>query len=54
LYFGRFGAGTFWGWDLMSLDVLQLGRYVFGRFVGAPLETHLSLLGGFCLLKQCI
>ncbi len=24
LYIGRFGAGTFWGWDLMYLDVLSL------------------------------
>jgi hypothetical protein len=63
LYFGCFRVGTFWGlghfeaWtfcslDIMSLDVLylgrfvfgtfciwdvlQLGRYVFGRFVCAP------------------
>jgi hypothetical protein len=54
LKLGRFAAWTLCLWTFCIWDILQLGRYVFGRFVGEP-EIKLKMLRkNFVQLKVTI
>ncbi len=38
----RFGACTFWVWDVLKAGPYVVGRFVFGHFVGVPLKYVLT------------